>query len=98
MSYQPPKAINEVIKAYAPGSPERVQLSAKLASMSSERIELPLVIGGKEVRTGSTGQVVAPHRHQHVLADVHQGAGAQVAEAVEACRQAWPDWSRCLTG
>ena len=64
-----PTAINEPIKSYAPGSPERAELKARLASMSNERIEIPLIIGGKEIRTGKTGQAVMPFDHGHELAE-----------------------------
>ena len=62
--------------------------------MQSERIELPLVIGGEEVTTGKTAEVVMPHKKDHVLADAHQGGAAEVERAIEAAAEAWEDWSR----
>ena len=62
--------------------------------MQSERIELPLVIGGDEVETGETAEVVMPHKKSHVLADVHQGGPSEVERAIEAAGDAWEDWSR----
>jgi 1-pyrroline-5-carboxylate dehydrogenase len=62
--------------------------------MQRERIEIPCVIGGKEVRTGQTVQAVMPHRKEHVLADVHQGGAGEVEAAIEAASEAWHDWSR----
>ena len=62
--------------------------------MQGERIELPLVIGGEEVTTGDTAEVVMPHKKSHVLADVHQGGQAEVERAIEAAGEAWQDWSR----
>ena len=70
--FRPPKPVNEPVKDYAPGSPEREELRRRLDQMQSERIELPLVIGGEEVSTGDTAEVVMPHKKSHVLADVHQ--------------------------
>ena len=61
-----PKPINEPVKAYAPGSSEKSSLKKALAQLSSEEWDIPLVIGGKEIRTGNTGKVVMPHDHHHV--------------------------------
>ena len=63
-----PPPVNEPVKAYAPGSPERAELKARLKAMASERIEIPLVIGGKEVRGAEKATAVMPHDHGHVLA------------------------------
>ena len=67
----PPLPVNEPITSYAPGSPEREVLKARLASMAKEHLEIPLIIGGKEIRTGKTQQSVMPFNHKHVLADWH---------------------------
>src|SRR5262245_34971459 len=64
-----PQPINEPNKTYAPGSAERAELKVRLKQMAAERIEIPLVIGGKEIRTGRTAHAVMPHDHKHVLAD-----------------------------
>src|SRR5689334_23149231 len=64
-----PTPVNEPTKSYAPGSPERAELKARLTSMASETIEIPLIIGGREIRTGRTEKSVMPHEHGHVLAD-----------------------------
>jgi 1-pyrroline-5-carboxylate dehydrogenase len=92
--FRPPKPVNEPIKDYAPGSPEREELRRRLDKMQSERIELPLVLGGEEVETGDTAEVVMPHKKSHVLADVHQGGASEVERAIEAAGDAWEDWSR----
>ena len=92
--FRPPKPVNEPVKDYAPGSPEREELRRRLDQMQSERIELPLVIGGEEVETGETAEVVMPHKKSHVLADVHQGGPSEVERAIEAAGDAWQDWSR----
>ncbi|HKV69318.1 MAG TPA: hypothetical protein VJN72_14600, partial [Gaiellales bacterium] len=60
-----PRPFNEPVRDYAPGSPERASLKSRLDAMASERIDIPMVIGGKEVRTGRTGNAVMPHRKDH---------------------------------
>jgi len=92
--YQTPPAINEPVRTYAPGSPERATLTATLCDLAARREDIPLVIGGEEVRTGQTRPAVMPHRHAQVLADVHQGGAAEVARAVAAAGEAWQSWSR----
>jgi 1-pyrroline-5-carboxylate dehydrogenase len=92
--FRPPEAVNEPVKNYAPGSPERQSLTQKLRELSGQRLEIPLVIGGEEVRTGTTKQAVMPHRHAHVLADVHQGGATEVTAAIHAASEAWETWSR----
>jgi len=89
-----PEPRNEPIRDYGPGSPEREELQRRLRDMQSERIEIPLVIGGEEVRTGDTFQAVMPHDKAHVLADVHKGGPEHVEQAIDAAREAWDDWSR----
>lgn len=92
--YQVPTPINEPIRDYAPGSPERTRLKAKLDEMASQRLELPLVIGGKEIRTGNLAKSVMPHDHGHVLADVHLAGEAEVKLAIEAANRGKAMWSR----
>src|SRR4051794_28831998 len=89
-----PPPTNEPVREYAPGSPERAELKAKLDELESQRMDLPLVIGGEEIRTGETTEVVMPHRTSHVLADMHQGGPAEVDKAIKAAGEAWHDWSR----
>lgn len=88
-----PEPLNEPIKAYRPGSAERDELQSVLDKMSSEQIEIPLIIGGKEVKTGQTGKSVMPHKHSHVLATYHQAGPAEVELAVKASQKAWQEWS-----
>ena len=85
---------NEPIRDYAPGSPEREELRRRLGEMENERIDIPLVIAGDDVRTGETFEAVMPHRRRHVLADVHKGGQAEVERAIDAAANAWLDWSR----
>jgi 1-pyrroline-5-carboxylate dehydrogenase len=92
--FRPPPPRNEPVNDYLPGSPERASLKRRLDQMRNERLELPLVIGGKDVTTGELKQAVMPHDKEHVLADVHQGGADHVTQAVDAAAKAWKDWSR----
>src|SRR2546423_12967187 len=65
----PPEPRNEPVKDYAPGSPERAELQKRLRELERDRIEIPLVIGGKDVETTESFEAVMPHRQNHVLAD-----------------------------
>jgi 1-pyrroline-5-carboxylate dehydrogenase len=89
-----PPPVNEPVKAYAPGSPEKAELKARLKSMAAERVEIPLIIGGLEVRSGERATAVMPHEHRHVLADWHKASREHVAQAVEAAAHAHAEWSR----
>ena len=92
--FRPPAAVNEPIASYAPGSPERASLQARLGEMSAERVHIPMVIGGERVETGTTFEAVMPHRRAHVLADVERGGAAEIERAIAAARAAAPEWSR----
>ena len=88
-----PDPVNEPIKAYGPGSPEKTSLKAKLDEMLGQEIEIPLVIGGEEVRTGDLADAVCPHDHGHVLGRYHKAGPKEVQMAVEASQRAWTQWS-----
>jgi len=94
MSYRPPKAVNEPVLSYAPGTAERKSLRETLGSMAGQRIEIASIIGGQQVRTGELAQAVMPHCHSHVLAEVHMGGTAEVQRAIAAAKEAWATWSR----
>ncbi len=90
-----PAAVNEPVKSYAPGSPERAELKARLTSMAIERVDIPIIIGGKEIRTGKTGRSVMPFDHGHVLADYHLASPEHVQQAIAsavAARKEWANW------
>jgi len=89
-----PKPVNEPIKDYAPGSPEKETLITKLNEMSTEIIDIPLIIGGEEIRTGNTANCVMPHDHSHVLAAFHQAGEKEVQLAIDASQDAWKSWSK----
>jgi 1-pyrroline-5-carboxylate dehydrogenase len=88
-----PPAVNEPVKSYAPGSPEKAALKERLASMAKERVDIPIIIGGEEIRTGDTAQSVMPHDHKHVLADWHRASPAHVQQAIAAAKHAGADWA-----
>jgi len=91
-----PAPVNEPVKSYAPGSPERATLKARLKEMSGERVEIPIIVGGREIRTGELAHAVMPHDHKHVLADWHKGTAEHALQAVEAAKRAsveWANWS-----
>jgi 1-pyrroline-5-carboxylate dehydrogenase len=89
-----PPPVNERVLAYAPGSPERAELKARLAGMAQVRTHIPLVIGGKEVKSGEAGLAVMPHDHAHVLADWQKAGAEHVTQAIEAAAAAHREWSR----
>jgi 1-pyrroline-5-carboxylate dehydrogenase len=92
--FRAPEPYNEPVRDYAPGSPEREAVRLRLQEMEAQQLDIPLVIGGEEVRTGNTFEAVEPHKRSHVLATVHKGGAAEVERAVDAAAEAWNDWSR----
>ena len=92
--FRVPEPHNEPVLGYEPGSSERDELRRRLEELSSQRLEIPLVLGGEDVQTGDTFDAVMPHKRSHVLADVHKGGAAEVDRAIAAAADAWEDWSR----
>jgi 1-pyrroline-5-carboxylate dehydrogenase len=90
---QVPAPRNEPVLSYAPGSPERAELKAALARMAGEQIEIPVIVGGREIRTGNTDTAVMPHDHGHVLATFHKAGEAEVRAAVKAAKEAQREWA-----
>jgi len=91
-----PPPVNEPIRSYAPGSAERASLKARLKELAAETIDMPLIIGGREIGTGNTAKAVMPHDHQHVLGNYHKASEQHVVQAVEAAacaRKEWASWS-----
>ena len=93
-SFRTPGLVNEPIKTYAPGTPEREAVRVRLAQMSGETIDIPLVIGGEEVQLPERFDSVMPHDKAHVLATVSKGGPKEVERAIAAAAEAWHDWSR----
>jgi 1-pyrroline-5-carboxylate dehydrogenase len=83
---------NEPVKSYSPGSRERKELQAELDNLSDQQIDIPLIIGGKEIRTGNTEEIRMPHDHSHVLGRFHKAGVNEVKLAIEASQKAHKQW------
>ena len=88
-----PSPVNEPNRGYLPGSPERAELKTRLATMASDKPDIPIIIGGCEIRSGRVEQTVMPHDHRHVLAEWHKAEAQHVEYAMRAAAEAWRDWS-----
>ena len=88
-----PPPVNEPNLGYLPGSVERAALKERLKAMAAERVDIPIVIGGREIRTGRTHEVVMPHDHQHVLGHWHAADPEHVHAAIAASKAAARDWA-----
>src|SRR3989442_15941658 len=93
-----PVPSNAPVVSPARGTPVRAELKRALKDLSARPIEIPLVIGGREVRTGKTTDAVMPHCHRHVLAKVHQAGPTEGRAAIAAARGAWRGGSRGRLG
>lgn len=91
---QVPIPVNEPVLPYTAGSPEKKELKAKLGAMASEEIEIPVVIGGEEIRTGDLVDAVMPHRHGHRLGRWHRAGREHVEAAIRASAEAHKEWSQ----
>ena len=96
--FQVPVPQNEPVFDYVPGTMERANLKNALRDLSERQIEIPLIIAGKRIHTGNTGQAVMPHNHGHVLATYHKAGPAEVQQAIEAAKEAFaavlePSWA-----
>lgn len=87
-----PHPVNEPILNYAPGSRERALLKEALAEARSQQIDIPMYIGGKEIRTSKQGEIRPPHDHQHILGRYSQGDKSHVTDAIEAALKAKAAW------
>ena len=90
--FKVPNSYNETIHPHAPGSQERSLLKAELARQYNQEIEVPLIIGGQEVRTGKIQKMVCPHDHQHVLGHYHEAGEAEIRMAINAALKAKKGW------
>lgn len=91
--YKVPTPVNEPVKGYTHGSPEKAEMKAALKKMAGEKIEIPMVIGGKEIRTGNLANCVQPQKHRHVLGQYHQGGEKEVKLAIKAAQKAKKGWA-----
>ena len=91
-----PRPENDPNLSYAPGTPARAELKARLTQMAGETVDIPIIIGGKEIRTGATEKVVMPHKHGHVLGSFHKATDEHVRQAADVAikaRKEWSSWS-----
>lgn len=91
--FNPPMAVNEPVKSYAPGSAEREELQKTVAEMRAIKVDIPMFIGGKEVRTSNTQSMHPPYDHKHLLGQFHKGDASHVTLAIEAALAAKKDWA-----
>jgi len=86
--------VNEPVRSYAPGTAERVELKNKLNELLATELDIPLIIGGKEIRTGVLGECRPPHNKNHLLAKYHKASAKEIQLAIDSALSAWNDWSR----
>ena len=84
---------NEPVKNYAPGAPETISLKARLDELRSQIIDIPIIIGGKEVRTDNTADCVCPHDHKTVIGKYHKAGEKEVKQAIESAMEARKKWA-----
>ena len=89
-----PKPLNEPILSYGPGTKERIALKNRIKELKSQKIEIPLIIGGKEVKTGNLAEIRVPHDHQHLLGHYHLAGSKEVNMAIDSAMEAWVSWSK----
>ena len=89
-----PKPLNEPILSYGPGTKERIALKNRIKELKSQKIEIPLIIGGKEVKTGNLAEIRVPHDHQHLLGHYHLAGSQAVNMAIDSAMAAWASWSK----
>lgn len=87
-----PVPINEPVFSYAPGTPERDKLQDELKRLAAETVDIPIIIGGKEIRTGDTRPCIQPHDHSKILGHYHNAGVKEVEMAIEACMAAKKEW------
>ncbi len=88
-----PQPSNETVLSYAPGSPEKKQLKEALSKLAGERVEIPHVVGGRELFDGEAFSVRAPHDHALELGRAHHGGAAVAEKAIAAALAAAPAWA-----
>lgn len=91
--YNLPLPSNEPVKSYAPGTPERKTIKDKLSELKNQQIEIPLIIGGREVRTGKLGSCILPHDHGKIIGKYHRAGEKEVQMAIEAALGARGQWA-----
>src|SRR3954470_15983913 len=91
--YKVPVAINEPVKSYAPGSPERKELQAMLKELRKTELDIPMYIGGREVRSNKKVRIAPPHDHKHTLGYFHKSEKKHIEQAINAALAARESWT-----
>ena len=91
--FQVPTAINEPVKSYAPGTPEREEVLAAYKKLYNSKIDVPLYINGQEIKTGDTGTMAPPHDHKHILGTYHKAEKKHVQTAIDTALEARKKWA-----
>jgi len=91
--FKVPTPVNEPVKTYVPGSPERIELQNTLRTLKSQQADIPMYIGAQEVRTNNKKPLSPPHEHQHILGYFHEGDAGHVQQAIEAALAARKNWA-----
>lgn len=91
--FRVPTAVNEPIKSYAPGSPERKELQAMLKELRSKELDIPMYIGNKEVRSENKVRLAPPHDHKHTLGYFHKSDKTHIEQAITAALAAKEQWA-----
>ncbi len=91
--FKTPYPLNEPVLSYKPGSSERAELKQKLAELGSKQVEIPLIIGGEEIKTGKTAEIRAPHDHSKLLGVYHKASAKEVQMAIDAALEARKKWA-----
>jgi 1-pyrroline-5-carboxylate dehydrogenase len=87
-----PNPVNEPVKSYAPGSPERAEVKKVLADLKAREADIPMIINGREVRTGDKKRIFPPHDKEHTLGYYHQGGETEIRMAIDAALEAKKSW------
>jgi len=93
-TFRPPTPQNEPVRSYAPGTPERASLQAELDRQAATTVEVPVIVGGEELRTGDTEDLVMPADHGHGLGRFHRAGPEETQRAIAAAQAARPEWER----
>ncbi|MGV3586572.1 MAG: L-glutamate gamma-semialdehyde dehydrogenase [Adhaeribacter sp.] len=91
--FKVPTPVNEPVKTYVPGSPERIELQNTLRTLKSQQVDIPMYIGSEEVRTNNKKPLAPPHEHQHILGYFHEGDASHVQQAIAAALAARKNWA-----
>ena len=91
--YNVPKAVNEPVKSYAPGTPEREAVLATFKKMYSANVDVPLYIGGEEIRTGKTKNLTPPFDHKHIVGQYHEAEKEHIEKAITTALEAKKKWA-----